>query len=68
MDGPNNQLRGDIMFTAINERNGKRTTVQLHELEYWYFDQGYTFIKNDNGRAVFLHITDDENVTYQYYR
>ena len=56
------------MFTAINERNGKRTTVELHELEYWYSKQDYTFIKNDNGRAVFLHITDEDTVTYQYYR
>ena len=56
------------MFTAINERNGKRTTVKLDELDYWYSEQGYTFIKKDNGRAVFLHITDDDTVTYQYYR
>lgn len=56
------------MFTVINDRNGNRATVQLDELEYWYSQQGYTFIKNDNKRVVFLHITDDDNVTYQYYR
>ena len=56
------------MFTAINERTGERITVELHELEYWYEDQGYTFIKNDNGRVVFLHITYDGDITYQYYR
>lgn len=61
-------LRGDAMFTVINDRNGNRATIQLDELEYWYSQQGYTFIKNDNKRAVFLHITDDDNVTYQYYR
>ena len=57
------------MFTAINNHNGETTKLELHDLEYWY-DNSYdhTFIKNDNGRVIFLHIDDNQNVTYKYYR